>query len=149
MYYQTPNVSRYVDFIIGNRFTIIVFYLLLVLSAAVLYQPKILSSDAMFWLKDAKELQKTEARDFRTHYLSKLTVHVGAFDDTTRQALASLQEQLASTEGVERVASLFSRDLGETKKVGEDSEMVGIVNVGDLDVYRIRKLVKGLCKRGT
>lgn len=142
MYYKTPDVHRYVDFILNKRVAIILGYLLLMALAVTLYQPRILSSDAMFWLKDAKELKKTEAQNFQTHYLSKLTVHVDAFDEPTRKELAALQEALASQAGVERVSSLFSRNLGETEQSAHDSEMVGIVNVGDLDALRIRKLVK-------
>ncbi|MEJ2500707.1 MAG: hypothetical protein P8Y65_06225 [Campylobacterales bacterium] len=142
MYYETPNVMRYVNFVAVNRVYIIASYLLFVVLAVILYQPKILSSDALFWLKDSSELKKTESRNFQTHSLSKLTVHITAFDDETKQKLGALNEQLSVLDGVEKVSSLFSNDLGQTHKHSDDSEMVGIVNVGDLDAYRLKLLVK-------
>jgi len=142
MYYQTPDVLRYVNVIVRNRAYILAATLLLALLASVLYQPKLLSSDALFWLKDSKELQKTQGKQFDTYYLSKLTVHVGGFSDQTKQALFSLNEQLTALPGVVRVSSLFSNDLGETKKSADDSEIVGLVNAGDLDAYRLKKMVK-------
>jgi uncharacterized protein len=144
MYYQTPNVLPYVNFIVRNRVVILACTLLLALLAVLLYQPRVLSSDAMFWLKDSKALQKTQSMRYDTYYLSKLTVHVDTFDDATRQTLFSLNERLSALEGVDRVSSLFSNDLGETKKSADDSEIVGLVNVGDLDVYKLKKLVKEL-----
>ena len=142
MYYETPDVLGYVKFVVRNRVYILTCTLLLAVLAFTLYQPRLLSSDAMFWLKDSKELQKTQAKRYETYHLSTLTVRVDAFDDATRQALVSLNERLVSLEGVVRVSSLFSNDLGETKKSADDSEIVGLVNVGDMDAYRLRKLVK-------
>ena len=142
MYYQTPDVLSYVNVVVRNRVSILAATLLLALLAVLLYQPKLLSSDAMFWLKDAKELQKTQGKRYDTYYLSKLTVHVDTFDDQTKKALLSLNEQLISLPGVARVSSLFSNDLGETKISAEDSEIVGLVNVGGLDAYRLKKMVK-------
>lgn len=144
MYYQTPNVRPYVDFILRNRVAIIAVYALLIILTAMLYQPKILSSDAMFWLKDSKELKKTEAQHFQTHYLSRLTVRVARFDDATQASLVQLQAQLSALDGVQRVSSLFSRDLGEAQRSGTDSEMVGVVNVGTLDTLHIRNMFKEL-----
>lgn len=144
MYYQTPNVRPYVAFILRHRVAIIAAYALLIILTVILYQPKILSSDAMFWLKDSKELEKTEAQHFQTHYLSRLTVRVARFDDATQASLVQLQAQLAALDGVQRVSSLFSRDLGEAQRSGTDSEMVGVVNVGTLDTLHIRKMFKEL-----
>jgi len=141
MYYQTPNVFQYVKFITRYRAYIIAAYVLLFFTVLAAYQPNILSSDAMFWLKDSAALKKTEARHFRTHRLSKLTVHVDAFDAKTREALQALNDRLSSAEGVDAVYSLFSRDLGETRRGGEGSETVGIVTAGGLDIYRLKKLV--------
>ena len=53
MYYHTPDMNRYVDVILKYRLPIISFYLLFVIIMTMLYTPKFLSSDALFWLKDS------------------------------------------------------------------------------------------------
>lgn len=142
MYHQSPDVTRYVGIVQRWRKPILVLYALLMLLAVAFYQPTFLSSDAMFWLKDARELKKSEARDFSIQTLSKLTVSVERFDDVTKEKLIALNDALSRREGVERVFSLFSHDLGEVKGGNGDSEMVGVVNVGDMESYRIKRMIK-------
>jgi len=42
------------------------------------------------------------------------------------------------------VYSLFSNDFVETKKSNDESEMLTVVNAGDLDTFELRKLIKEL-----
>ncbi|WP_345972794.1 hypothetical protein [Sulfurimonas diazotrophicus] len=139
MYYQTPDVTKYVDAVARFRGYIIAAYLLLFFAVLAVYHPRVLSSDAMFWLKDSAEMQRSEANRYTPHLLSKLTVHVDAFDETTREALHTLNDRLGALEGVDEVYSLFSK---EQSAVGGTPEMVGVVSTGDLDTYRLEKLVK-------
>ncbi|MBT8343374.1 MAG: hypothetical protein KJO45_01515, partial [Sulfurovum sp.] len=44
----------------------------------------------------------------------------------------------------QKVYSLFSNDLIETKKSNNESEMLTVVNAGDLDTYELRKLINEL-----
>ncbi|WP_345988712.1 hypothetical protein WCX18_00700 [Sulfurimonas sp. HSL1-2] len=139
MYYQTPDVTRYVDVVTRYRGYLIAAYLLLFFAVLSLYHPKVLSSDAMFWLKDSAELHRSEANRYTPHLLSKLTVHVDAFDEKTREALHRLNDRLEGLEGVDEVYSLFSK---EQSAIGGESEMVGVVSTGELDSYRLTRLVK-------
>jgi len=143
-YYHTPDVNRYVDTIIKYRLHIISFYLFFVFILSAVYTPKFVSSDALFWLKNSKQLEQTQAKQFATHHLSKLVVQVDDFDETTRQSLQSLHESLVNLEGVEKVYSLFSNDFIETEKSADDSEMLTVINAGDLNTFALRKLVKEL-----
>lgn len=144
MYYHTPNMHRYVDVILKYRLQIISFYVLLVVIMSTLYTPKFLSSDALFWLKDSKQLAQTQAKDFETHHLSKLVVRVDTFDKNTHQALKTLHKDLLGLEGVQKVYSLFSNDLIKTEKSDDESEMLTVVNTGELDTFKLRKLLKEL-----
>ena len=144
MYYNTPNMNRYVDVVLKYRLLIISFYVLLVVLMSILYTPRFLSSDALFWLKESKQLEQTQAKEFETHHLSKLVVEVDTFDENTHQALKALHEELVDIEGVEKVYSLFSNDFVESKKSGDESEMLTVVNAGDLDTLALRKLLKEL-----
>jgi len=118
--------------------------MLLVVLMSILYTPKFLSSDALFWLKDSKQLEQTQAKQFETHHLSKLVVHIDTFDENTYRSLQALHEALVNLEGVEKVYSLFSNDLVKTEKSGDESEMLTVVNAGDLDTFKLRKLLKEL-----
>jgi len=109
-----------------------------------MYTPKFLSSDALFWLKNSQQLEQTQAKKFTTHYLSKLIVRVETFDEKTHQSLKILHEELVKLDGVQKVYSLFSNDIVEAKKSGEDSEMLTVINAGDVDTIALRKLVKEL-----
>jgi predicted RND superfamily exporter protein len=110
----------------------------------IFYTPKFLSSDALFWLKDSKQLEQTQAKKFETHHLSKLIVRVDTFDENMHQSLQSLHEELVNLEGVQKVYSLFSNDFVETKDSGDESEMLTVINAGDLDTFKLRKLLKEL-----
>lgn len=144
MYYYTPNMKRYVDIILKYRLQIISFYVFFVVLMGILYTPKFLSSDALFWLKDSKQLEQTQAKQFATHHLSKLVVRVDTFDENIHQSLKELHEELVKIEGVQKVYSLFSNDFVETKKSNGESEMLTVINAGDLDTFRLRKLLKEL-----
>jgi len=109
---------------------------------SILYTPKFLSSDALFWLKDSKQLVQTESKQFETHHLSKLVVRIDTFDEKMHQALKTLHSDLLDLEGVQKVYSLFSNDLVETQKSDDESEMLTVVNAGDLDTFELRKLLK-------
>lgn len=142
MYYYTPDMNRYVDIILKYRLLIISFYMLFVVMMGTLFTPSFLSSDALFWLKNSKQLEQTQAKEFATHHLSKLVVEIDTFDENTRHALEVLHNELVNLEGVQKVYSLFSNDYVETKKSGDDSEILTVVNAGDLDTFKLRKLLK-------
>jgi predicted RND superfamily exporter protein len=112
-----------------------------------LFTPNFLTSDALFWLKNSKQLEQTQAKEFSTHHLSKLVVHIDTFDEDTRQSLQKLHEDLVDLQGVKKVYSLFSNDLVETKSRDDDSEILTVINAGDLDTFELRKLLKGLHNR--
>ncbi|MBT8348127.1 MAG: hypothetical protein HKP62_01605 [Sulfurovum sp.] len=111
---------------------------------SIFYTPKFLSSDALFWLKDSKQLEQTQAKEFETHHLSKLVVKVDTFDQNMHQSLQALHTELVNLEAVQKVYSLFSNDLIETKKSNNESEMLTVVNAGDLDTFELRKLINEL-----
>ena len=144
MYYHTHNMDKYVDATLKYRLHIISFYVLFVIMMGVLYTPKFLSSDALFWLKDSKQLEQTQAKKFTTHHLSKLVVNVNTFDEKTHQSLKTLHEELVALDGVQKVYSLFSNDFIESKKSDDTSEMLTVVNAGDVDSLELQKLVKEL-----
>jgi uncharacterized protein len=144
MYYHTPKMNRYLDLVLKFRLPIIIFYLLFVILMGVSYTPKFLSSDALFWLKGSDQLVQVQEKKFDTHHLSKLVVKVDNFDEETHQSLHTLHKELVNLEGVQKVYSLFSNEFVEAKKRPKDSEILTVINAGDLDTFSLRKLVKEL-----
>ncbi|CAA6814835.1 MAG: Unknown protein [uncultured Sulfurovum sp.] len=144
MYYHTPNMHRYLEMILKYRLSIIVFYILLVGLMSTLYLPKFLSSDALFWLKNSQQLEQIEAKEYATHHHSKLVIEIDEFNEKTHQELHTLHTELLKLEGVQKVYSLFSNDFIESTKSGESSEMLTVINAGELDTFSLRKLVHEL-----
>jgi predicted RND superfamily exporter protein len=144
MYYHTPDMNRYLDTVIKYRLHIISFYMVLAVIMSALFTPTFLSSDALFWLDNSKQLEQTNSKSFSTHHLSKLVVHVETFDEPTRQSLQALHEKLRGLEGVRNVYSLFSNDLVETNDEETHSGILTVVNAGDMGTLELRKLLKEL-----
>ncbi|HEY9129733.1 MAG TPA: hypothetical protein VIN02_07855 [Sulfurovum sp.] len=143
-YYHTPDMNRYLDTVIKYRLHIISFYLVLAVVMATLFTPKFLSSDALFWLNNSKQLEQTQSKSFSTHHLSKLVVNIENFDEETRQSLQELHEALTAMKGVQNVYSLFSKDLLEANSKESESGLLTVVNAGDMDTFELRKLLKEL-----
>ena len=143
MYYQTPKVERYVAFILKNRLGIILTFFLISLSSLLLYQPHIHASDAMFWLKDSKEFQKTSKLHYDTFFLSKLSVHVDTIDNKNMQSLQKLQQRLSHLQHVQRVTSLFSQTIIHNEGK-DDSGMLGIINFSSMPSYKLKAIIAKL-----
>ena len=141
-YYETPQMKVYLDVILKYRLPILVFYTFLVVCMAFMYTPRFLTSDALFWLQESKQLKHTQAKQLQTHHLSKLVVTVENFDEKTHQALQTLHDTLVATQGVEKVYSLFGAALIEPPQSTEESEMLTVVTSADVDTVMLRKLVK-------
>lgn len=144
LYYFTPNMKPYVDVVVKYRIPILLFYVLFIVLMSILYTPKFLSSDALFWLKDSKQLQQTQEKKFATHHLSKLVVKVDVFDEKNNQSLKTLHNELVKLEGVQKVYSLFSNDFVRPEHSGKASQMLTVINAEDLDSVTLHKLVNEL-----
>ena len=60
MYYHTPKVSPYVEKVQKHRMKIILGYLFITVLSLFLYRPEFMTSDALFWLNESKEMQRTK-----------------------------------------------------------------------------------------
>jgi|GEM_PF-756935 len=141
MYYNTPNINRYLDKVVKYRKAIIIFYILLTTLLVSLFQPKFLSSDELFWLNDSKELHKTQDHQFQTYSLEKLIITLKNLDDTDLEKLKKLHKDLTKIEGVTKVSSLFSNDYIQTQQQG-DSNLVVVVNSSKLNTLELKKMIK-------
>ena len=94
MYYNTPNISKYLEFVLIYRKQIIFLFTLTAILFISNLEPKFLSSDELFLLESSKEAKKTDFRNFERYKQSKLIVHITKFDDATMQKLQKLQQEV-------------------------------------------------------
>lgn len=142
MYYNTPNIHRYLDFILKFRKLIILFFISLATLGATLFQPQFLSSDELFWLNNSKEFQKTQAKNFRIYKQSKLIVKIDNLNDNTLQLLQELNTDLLSLQGVKKVSSVFSNDFIENRYDSNSSNMLVVLNCIQVDTLKLKQLLK-------
>ena len=140
MYYKTPNVDTYVANVIKYRIPVLVSFLTFFLFIFFTYQPKIISSDEMFWLKHSKEFKKTLDKNYETFSLSKLQITVDDFNPSSQEKLHTVHTVLSGLKEVEQVSSLFSEKLIHETKQG-DSSMVGVISIDSLQNYKIKNLI--------
>ena len=144
MYYNTPDLRSYIEFVKKHRVAVLLFFFLLGLVVLTLYRPKLLTSEAMFWLQESKEFQKEARKGFSDFSLIKLEVDIPGFNPKTKEELQKLQKELESLPGVVNVSSLFSKLVVQKERRNRTSSMVGIVSIGELDALAIRRYVKKL-----
>ena len=142
MYYNTPNINRYLGKLLKYRKLIILFFSLFTLFSIVFIQPKFLSSDELFWLQDSQELYEAPLKHYDTFQKSKLIVHVEQFNDQTLSELKTLNETLEKLPNVLKVSSIFSNDFIENQSDTNSSNMIVVLNSKDINSLQIKQLVK-------
>lgn len=142
MYYDTPNVTRYVRFIKRYRPYILAAYGLLGLIALIFFKPVFISSDSLLWLEESKEYQKTRSQDLSAGYVSRLDVDISSFDQQSKLELEQLHTRLSSIPSVSRVDSLFSTYYIHSNTDGEDSSLVEALNITDLNISELKHLIR-------
>ena len=142
MYYNTPNINKYLEKLLKYRKLIILFFTFLTLFSIVFIQPKFVSSDELFWLQDSQELHKTHQKHYDTFQQSKLVVHVKQFNDQTLSKLKTLNKTLEKLPNVLKVSSIFSNDFIENQSDTNSSNMIVVLNSKDINSLQIKQLVK-------
>ena len=142
MYYNTPNINRYLEFILAYRKQIILFFTLIAIVFMTTLKPKFLSSDELFWLESSKEAKKTDTRHFERYKQSKLIVHTTQFDDATMAQLQKLQQELSALPQVKKVSSICSNDFIENESDSNNSRMLVVLNSAQIDSLKLKQLIK-------
>lgn len=142
MYYNTPNVNKYIYFIQKNRIAIIAFFIALAAVALALYRPQFITSDELFWLQESKEFERTEAKEYKTAYVAKLDIGVDKFDNANKKTLEGVQAELDAIAGVDQVDSLFSAYYIYNDKSGEGSSLVKAIDVSEMSANELKTFVK-------
>ena len=145
MYYQTPNVTKYVSKVIKYRIGILLFFALAISAVVLAYQPKFIASDTTYWLQESQQVQgKQTTKPQDTLVLSKLQVHIDTPNLETQQKLQKLHEKLKNHEQVQSVLSLFSHKIIQKDKKDDISSMLGVISIGALDTYEMKNYITKL-----
>ena len=141
MYHKTPDLQSYVAFIRKYRVAVLVTFFMIAVAILSVYRPKLLTSEAMFWLKESKQFEHNAQENFKNFFLVKLQVDVDTFDAKNKLALQKLQDTLSDIDGVQNVSSLFSK-LIIKQELNNHSSMVGVIPLGEMDPFAIKQYVK-------
>ncbi len=108
MFYTIPDVRRYVYKITKYRRFVITFFLLFLTTALIIFRPILVSTEELFWLNESKAYEQTQSKEYKTSYISRLTLHIDHFDQAQLQALLALKKELQAHKDVVAVESLFT-----------------------------------------
>ena len=142
MYYNTPTITGYLEFVLIYRKQIIFFFTLLAVLFATILEPKFLSSDELFWLEGSKEAKKTDLRHFERYKQSKLIVNINKFNDEALSKLQKLQQDLSALAHVKKVSSIFSNDFIVNESDSNNSRMLVVLNSTQVDSLKLKQLIK-------
>ena len=142
MYYNTPNVNSYIQKIQKHRVKIIFIYLFTALVSLFLYRPEFIASDALFWLSESKEIERTKAQAYEANYIGRLEISIDDFNEATKEKLNRLQDSLERMEGVHHVDSLCNSYNIYNDSDGNDSSLVKATPLGQMDAKSLEAFVK-------
>ena len=132
MYYDTPSVGKYIDFLKKNRVFIIIFTLILAFVAFSLINPTLFSSDERVWLQDSLELKRTQSKDLESKHVTKISLPFESLDAESIKRFKRLEENLKGFEDVLHVSSLLSQKHFYNDKLEEESQLLKVIETGTL-----------------
>ncbi|WP_345977073.1 MMPL family transporter [Sulfurimonas sp. HSL3-7] len=142
MYYHTPKVSSYVEKVQKHRLKIILGYLFVTVLSLFLYRPEFMTSDALFWLNESKEMQRTKMQSYEADHIGRLVLSLDTFDEGVKAKLNQFQKRLESLDGVRHVESLCSSYRIYNESSGEGSSLVKATHLGMMDAKALQAFVK-------
>ena len=142
MYYNTPNVTSYIHKIQKHRLKIIFGYLFITMLSLFLYRPEFIASDALFWLSESKEVERTKTQAYEADYIGRLEISIDAFNEATKEKLNRMQERLEHIQGVRHVDSLCNAYHIYNDSDGNDSSLVNATPLGKMDAKSLEAFVK-------
>lgn len=133
MYYDTPPVEKYIDFLKKYRVYIIIFSLILSIVSLLFINPKHFSSDEGVWLQDSLELKRTHSQDLESLHVTKISLQVSRFDVDAIKTFKDLEKSLNAYTYVSYVTSLLSQKHFYNDKVEKDSQLLKVIETDSLN----------------
>lgn len=141
MYYDTPSVGRYINFLTKNRIYIILFSLILAITAFIVINPSLFSSDERIWLQDSLELKRTHAQDLESKHVSKISLHVQDINEDSMATFKELEKKLRDFKGVNAVSSLLSQKYFYNDNSSVDSQLLKVIETNTLENKELSLLI--------
>jgi hypothetical protein len=132
MYYDTPSVGPYIDFLRKNRIVIIAFTFALAVLSFALINPNLFSSDERIWLQDSLELERTKEQDLESKHVTKISLHVPSIDAESIKTFKDMEKKLHGFEEVSYVSSLLSQKYFYNHKESVDSQLLKVIETDGL-----------------
>jgi hypothetical protein len=127
MYYDTPSVGSYINFLTKYRFLLIAFIFALGSGALLLINPSLFSSDERIWLQDSAELKRTQSQELALKYVTKITLHVPRIDAEAIKTFKALEKRLLEPKGAGHISSLLSQRHFYNDKLAADSQLLKVI----------------------
>ena len=132
MYYDTPTVGPYIDFLRKNRVLIIAITFALAILSFVFINPNLFSSDERIWLQDSLELERTKGQDLESKHVTKISLHVPSIDTESINTFKRLDKKLHEFKEVSYVSSLLSQKYFYNHKDSVDSQLLKVIETDAL-----------------
>lgn len=141
MFYNTPDVRRFVAATIRYRAVIIGFYLLLFGLMLFFLKPQLVSSDELYWLNQSKAWEKTQSKEYSTAYVSRLSIEIEHFTPEVLQKLKTLRATLSEHPHILEVDSLFAFKKLYNDIQAPHSAMIKVLHPASLDFSALEPLL--------
>jgi len=142
MYYDTPAVGKYINFLISKRNYIIVASVILAFFAFVFINPNLFSSDERVWLQDSLELKRTQSKELESQHVTKISLHTSSFDADAIKTFKTLENSLRSIKDVSHVSSLLSQKHFYNDKAEKDSQLLKVIETDTLSDEELGDFIK-------
>ena len=142
MYYNTPKVGNYINFIIKNRLLLILLSFLAVFIVFNFINPKLFSSDERIWLQDSKELKRTLDKNLESQHVSKISLHVDSFDVKSIETLKKLNTKLNGYKDISYVSSFLSLKHFYNDKTSSESQLLKVVQTQSLNNEELQGFIE-------
>lgn len=142
MYYNTPKVGNYINFIIKNRLLLILLSFLAIFIVFNFINPKLFSSDERIWLQDSKELERTLDKNLESQHVSKISLHVDDFDVESIETLKKLNTKLNAYKDISYVSSFLSLKHFYNDKTSSESQLLKVVQTQSLNNEELQGFIE-------
>lgn len=142
MYYDTPNVSPFINFLKKYRIGVILTVFILGFFAFVSINPNLFSSDERIWLQDSIELERTHNQNLQSQHVTKISFHVKDISESQIQKLKILESKLIALKEVSYVSSLLSQKHFYAHKDSEESSLVKVIETKTLNDEELTEFIK-------
>ncbi len=141
MYYDTPSVGRYVNWLKSYRSFLIIGIIIFALGSFFSINPQLFSSDERVWLQDSLELEKTQSKALESQHVSRLSLHWDTIDAESITKLKKLEKELSAYNEISYVSSILSQKHFYNDKAFEDSQLLKVIDTYTLNDAELSEFI--------